>query len=375
MTNMIANTSVKRTHRRLLGRLGAGALLLPLVFLTACSKPPQAELPPVVHNVTALTIKPQRFKVDIKLPCLTKPREVIELRASASGIIADLPYKENDEVPASASPQTVEKLDEIKPVARIEDKELRTMLRDRELRLESARRALKRVLDYADSTKEQVDAAQTGFDAANTAFQAAEQALRNTYIVSPMAGVLTKRLRQKGEFVNHGELIAIVSVLKPLVVNLDVPEAHYVRLKKGDEQTITFTALDDLQRKAKVSLVDRVAHPQTHTFRCEMELENTDAAIPAGVFGTIMLTIYDKPNALVVPVDAIKLEGEKKFVMVIGKDNKASKREVEIGRFTQNQAEIVKGLSEGDKIAVLGARLLNEGDQVVIREDPMKAKP
>lgn len=344
-------------------------------FITACSQPPAAEKPEVVHYITALVIKPQRFKVEIKLPCLTKPREVIELRATASGIIADLPYQENDNVPASASPQTVEKVEELKPIVRIEDTELQTAFKDRELRLESARRALKRVLDYADSTKEQIDAAQTGFDAANTAFKAAQQAIRNTYIVSPMAGVLTQRMRQKGEFVNHGELIAIVNVLTPMVVKLDVPEAHATRLKQGQEQSITFAALDGMTRKAKVSLVDRVAHAQTHTFRVELEMDNADGAIPAGVFGTMMLKIYDKPDALVIPVDAIKLEGNKKFVMLVGADGKASKREVEIGQFTQNSVEVTNGLKAGDKIAVLGARLLNEGDAVVIREEPGAGKP
>ncbi|CAG0929455.1 partial Toluene efflux pump periplasmic linker protein TtgD, partial [Planctomycetaceae bacterium] len=306
---------------------------------------------------------------------LTKPREVIELRATASGIIADLPFKENDNVPASASPQTVEKVEELKPIARIEDTELQTALKDRELRLESARRALKRVLDYADSTKEQIDAAQTGFDAANTAHKAAEQAIRNTYIVSPMQGVLTRRLRQKGEFVNHGELIGIVSVLTPMVINLDVPESHVARLKQGDELSVSFAALDGLVRKAKVSLVDRVAHAQTHTFRVEMEMDAADGKVPAGVFGTLMLVIYDNADALVIPVDAIKLEGDKKFVMLIGADGKASKREIEIGQFTQNQVEVVRGLNPGDKIAVLGARLLNDGDAVVIRDEPGAGKP
>jgi RND family efflux transporter MFP subunit len=347
---------------------------LAALALAACSKPPAAEPPVVTHNITAMTVKAERFFVEIKLPCLTRPREVIELRAAASGFLSELPYRENDNVPASELPQQVKKLEDLKPVARIDDSELQTMLKDRELRLESARRALKRVLDYADSTKEQVDAAQTGFDAANTAYQAALQAIRNTWIVSPMAGVLTARPRQRGEFVNHGELIGIVSVLNPLVVTVDIPEMHRERVRPGDELAITFAALNNLARRARVRVVDLVAHAQTHTFRCEMELENADHKLPAGIFGTLMLTIYDNPRALVVPLDAVKLEGQKKYVMVVGADSKAAKREVEIGRYTQNQAEIVKGLNEGERIAVLGARLLNDGDQVVIRPDPTRVK-
>ncbi len=340
-------------------------------FLVACGQPPAADAPPViVRNVSAITLKPEAFKVEIKLPCTTKPREVIELRAARGGRIAWLPFKEGDDVPASLSPNEAEKLEALKPVARIEDNDLQVMLTDRNLRLESARRALQRVKDYADSTREQLDQAQTAFDLASADVKTTEQHIRDTYIVSPMAGVLTKRMRQKGEYVNPGELIAQVSVLKPMLVNLDVPEAHIARVKLGDSMSITFAALNDAKFAAKVTLVDKVAHPQTHTFRVEMEIENADQKVPAGIFGTLMLTIYDKPDAIVVPFDAIKLEGTRKYVMVIGANNKASRREVEIGQFANNHAEVTSGLKAGERIAGLGARLVNDGDEVAIRNDP-----
>jgi membrane fusion protein (multidrug efflux system) len=321
-----------------------------------------------VHNVTALEVQPTPFKVEIKLPCSTRPREVIELRAARQGRMAFLPFKEGDEVPASISPNEAEKLEQLRPVARIDDHELRIMLADRTTRLESAKRALKRVQDYADSTPEQLDRAQTALDLASSDVRMTEQMIRDTYITCPMAGTLTRRLRQKGEFVNQGELIGVVAVLRPMLVSVDIPEAHIGRVRKGDEFSVRFEALS-MSRNARVTLVDKVAHEQTHTFRVEMEVDNGDLQVPAGVFASLMLVIYDKSAAVVIPLDAIKLEGGKKIVFVIA-GGKAERREIEIGHFTGNSVEVTRGLKAGEQIAVLGARLLNEGDAVAIRSDP-----
>lgn len=349
------------------------ALASTLVLLTSCSREPAVAAPPAkpARNVSAMTLKPELFKVEIRLPCLSRPREVIELRAARQGRIAWLPFKEGDVVPGSASPNAVEKLEQLTPVARIEDSDLQVLLSAQTTRLESARRALKRVMDYADSTREQLDQAQTAFDLAQSDLRSTEQHIRDSYIVSPLPGVLTQRLRQVGEYVNMGELIGVVSVLDPLVVSYEVPEAHVARVKAGDEISVDFPAMSITSRRAVVRLVDKTAHPQTHTFRVEAEMPNAGLSLPAGVFGTLMLTIYDNPAALVVPLDAIKLEGAKQYVMVL-REGRAQKREVEVGRFTGNQVEVLSGLKAGERIATLGARLLNDGDSVIVRDDPTK---
>ena len=50
------------------------------------------------------------------------------------------------------------------------------------------------------------------------------------------------------------------------------------------------------------------------------------------------------------------------------------RREVQIGQFAGNHVEITQGLTAGERIAILGARLLNDGDRVAIRQEPAAQK-
>ena len=67
----------------------------------------------------------------------------------------------------------------------------------------------------------------------------------------------------------------------------------------------------------------------------------------------IKLTPYIKSDALVVPpklVSTDPLDDEKHFVYLQTKDGKAEKHDVTIGKQNDKQMEILKGLSDGDKI-------------------------
>lgn len=326
------------------------------------------------RNVTARILETEKLVVSLRLPGVAVPRETIELRAAASGEILRLDFKEGELVPASPSPYLTTNLDrDVRPFARINDSDIQTLISARTLVLEQARRDYKRVMEYADSTPQQRDRAKTELDAADFSLKAAQKMLRDTYVVSPQQGILRRRLRQRGEFVNMGELIGIVDVLNPMVFTLEIPEAHVGRVKKGDELDVEFSALRDggaaLRRKGRISLVDRVASANTHTFRVELELDNGDGRLLAGVFGVIHLTTYERADALVVPFQAIKLEGEDEVAFVVA-DGKAQRRKIRRGVMTGNRFEILEGLKAGEVVVSVGAQSLNDGDRVVLREDP-----
>ncbi|MCC6575289.1 MAG: efflux RND transporter periplasmic adaptor subunit [Planctomycetes bacterium] len=347
----------------------------------------QAPKAPPPRNVVVSTLATEKLQVQLKLPGVTAPRETIELRAAASGEIIDLPFKEGQTIPKSASPYSVVDLEaeaKLAPekktlftFARINDAEVQVLHAARKLAFDQAVRDQKRVLEYKDSTEQQRDRAKLDVDNAEIGLKQAQKMLRDTMVVSPHAGVLRKRLRQKGEYVNQGELIGIVDVLNPTVFSFDVPEAYISLIKHGDEFEIEFSALKEaggaLKRKGKVSLIDKVANAATHTFRVETEVDNADGRVLSGIFGTLMLTTYDKADALVVPLQAIKLEGEDEVAFVL-MDGKAWRRKIKRGVMTGNRFEILEGLAAGDTVITVGAQSINDGDAVQVRTDPTETK-
>ena len=372
---------------------------------SAACMPQMPEVPTeqVRRNVAIETVKLQLIEVTVKLPVTLKPREEIELRASVAGTILELPFEDGQVVAASPIPpakwiecdeylqatagatpgddaclyRNLAFLDGLKPFALIDDRAGRVNFRDAQAQYDAAVRALNRLLNYKDSSEASIDGARTAVLTARAACDRLRHQIEDCLVVSPRAGVLVKRLRRAGEYVNGGELLGTVAVLDPLVAELFVPEAHKHAVREGQELGIEIESVKDALGKpaavaAKVRLCDPVAHAQTHSFRIEADIENPDFKLPAGVFGTTRLTVYRNEAGMRVPLTALKLRGERVSVFVVTRENTAREIEdISIGRVWGEWAEVLGDkLKPGDRLVVAGTQLLAIDDPVEIREDP-----
>ncbi|MDC1141516.1 efflux RND transporter periplasmic adaptor subunit [Planctomycetota bacterium] len=369
--------------------------------VTACGGGSNAEEQPNVappRNVVAKAITPQTLDIKIKLPVLVNPTETIELRAAVAGVIVDLPYNEGDVIPASAIPaatwtdeaayvasrngengaagdeelslRNMLHLNGLACFAKVDGKHLLQSLTETQANYDSAVRALERAKKYSATTEAQLDAARTAKVQSRAAATRVIGNLQDTFVCNPRSGVLTKRFRQKGEFVGMGELLGTIAVIDPLKASVQIPEAHQKVLKKGDEVSIWLPSIDET-RMAIVTRVAVVAHPTTHSFAVEMSIENTDMAIPGGIFGEVSISIYKIENAIVVPLTAIRLSGDQKFVY-LEKNSIAREVPVRIGQISSAGAEVFSdALEAGDKLITVGAQWLADGDTVRATEvDP-----
>ncbi len=71
-------------------------------------------------------------------------------------------------------------------------------------------------------------------------------------------------------------------------------------------------------------------------------------------------------SAPIIPVQALQYSGTKRYVYVIGEDNKATRTQVWLGARIGNQVVIDKGLNIGQKIVVQG--IVNMRDGVTVTE-------
>lgn len=82
------------------------------------------------------------------------------------------------------------------------------------------------------------------------------------------------------------------------------------------------------------------------------------------VYGRIV--IWQKPDALKVPQTALFRRGEKWAAFAL-QDGTARLREVEIGRRSDGEAEVLAGLAEGDRVVVHPSDKLQDGTKVELR--------
>jgi len=69
--------------------------------------------------------------------------------------------------------------------------------------------------------------------------------------------------------------------------------------------------------------------------------------------------------ALLVNERAIGTDQDKKFVLVVDKDNKAQYREIQLGNNVEGLRAVTKGLNAGERIVVNGIQRVRPGAAVV----------
>jgi HlyD family secretion protein len=162
--------------------------------------------------------------------------------------------------------------------------------------LDAARERLSRL--EAGFRREEKDAARARLDAADARIAQLEQQLKDALILSPVRGVVTEKLAEKGELAARGTGIVVVTDMENAWLNAFVAEPELARLRLGQEAEVT---TDDGQlRKGRVSFVASRAeftpkNVQTRdervklVYRIKVALENADALFKPGMPATARL--------------------------------------------------------------------------------------
>ncbi len=162
--------------------------------------------------------------------------------------------------------------------------------------LEAARERLKRL--EAGSRPEEKDAARARLAAADARIAQLEQQLKDALIASPVAGVVTEKLAEKGELAARGTGVVVVTDLPNAWLNAYVAEPDLARLRLGQEAEVVTD--DGQSRKGRVSFVASRAeftpkNVQTRdervklVYRIKVALDNGDGLFKPGMPATARL--------------------------------------------------------------------------------------
>jgi membrane fusion protein (multidrug efflux system) len=115
--------------------------------------------------------------------------------------------------------------------------------------------------------------------------------------------------------------------------------------------------------EGEVTAIDPQIDVTGHSMAVRARLPNPDLRLRPGLFAQVSVTLSVKPDALLVPEQAIWPIGQQKTVYVI-KDGVAMRRDVQLGDRKPGLVEVVSGLSAGEEIVVAGQMKLYEGAAV-----------
>jgi HlyD family secretion protein len=165
---------------------------------------------------------------------------------------------------------------------------------------------------------------------------------------------MTETLRRGGSVMPHHVFMTIVQP-RPLFVHSTIAEDRLQYIRSGMDGKTSPTGYPDLKLDVTVDEVGKVPMSMGAfdlQFSLDLEDQLSKNILP-GMNCKVKLMPYVKSDAVVVPpklVSTDPLDDEKHFVYLQTKDGKSEKHDVTIGKQNDKQMEILKGLSEGDKI-------------------------
>ena len=197
--------------------------------------------------------------------------------------------------------------------------------------------------------------------------KAAEARLDDLTIRAPFAGRLGSRAVSVGAYVSPGTRITTLDDLSRVRLDFSVPENILATLKVGRTVRALSAAFGERMFEGRVTLIDPRIDPVTRTAKLTAEFPNPDEALKPGMFLSVALEVTNKPNAVVVPEEAIVGEGLRHLVFVVKDDRTIDRRVVRIGQRQSTVVEILDGVKPGETIVVRGVQRVRPGMTVAPR--------
>jgi multidrug efflux system membrane fusion protein len=195
-------------------------------------------------------------------------------------------------------------------------------------------------------------------------------------VTAPITGVVGLRLVDPGNIVHAADANGMITIaqLQPIAVLFTVPEDSLPevvqKLRAGAHLPADAYNRDNSKKLASGTLVtlDNQIDNTTGTSKLKAVFDNKDNALFPQQFVNIRLLVDTLTNQLVVPNVAIQNGQQGTFVYVVDDDSVVHLKTVKVGITTETSADILSGLSDGDRVVVDGTDRLIEGAAVRVRK-------
>lgn len=245
---------------------------------------------------------------------------------------------------------------------------------------QSAQEELKATLDKGNEKNRQI--AKLEAENVRSKLRDIEAQMKQALVVSPVSGVLIMPTAEgsekgvkkvvKGTAFQQGEVLFSVGNLSGFAVKSRLDEVNISKIQRGQRVKVTSDAFTGITLEGKISKISSQAGVATGSasgrggggvpsFDLVVTIEELTPEqrkkVFVGMSANLEVFIYEKPEALMVPVSAVVIEEGRRFVYKRRPDEPASKAvgervEVQTGYTTIDSVEIISGLKAGDEIVI-----------------------
>jgi Cu(I)/Ag(I) efflux system membrane fusion protein len=182
---------------------------------------------------------------------------------------------------------------------------------------------------------------------------------RTLSVSAPISGVVVKKNVILGQRFMPGDQLYEIADLSSVWIVAKVFEHDLPKLQIGGAVRIAVTALPDRSYDGKVAFIAPQIDPATRTADVRVNVQNTDGALRADMFATVILPMSEPMSVVAVPTSAIIDSGTRQVVLVAKGDGRFEPREVKTGARGDGYTAIREGLKEGEEVVTEAAFLID----------------
>jgi RND family efflux transporter MFP subunit len=228
-----------------------------------------------------------------------------------------------------------------------------------------------------DTDTQSLRGAKAAVEAAQAAVEQAQLNLGYTRVVSLVDGIAGINTVQVGNLVGPSTVLTAVSQVSPIKVYFPISEQEYLRMADGSPGSVDFlthasriplqlTLADGIAypHPGRIIFADRQVNTQTGTIQIVGEFPNAKNLLRPGQYARIQTPTGNITGALLVPQAAVNQQQGTYQVTVVGGDNRAQLRTVQVGPRVGTLWVITAGLKPGERVVAVGAEKAKEGELV-----------
>jgi len=338
--------------------------------------------PPPAPAVSVAVVEPRKAVVWDEFSGRLEAVERVDIRSRVAGTVQQVHFREGALVQKDALLVTIDPAPYAAEVDRLE-----AQVASAEARVGFTRTEVERgrkLLGTSALSERDVDQRTNAYREADAALRAAKAALQTarlnlgyTEVRAPVAGRAGRLEVTVGNLVAAGPqspvLTRLVSV-DPIYAGFNAnetvvaralaalsPQAHAAADVQQIRVEFAATADGGKWSPGRLQLIDNQVDPASGTVRLRAIFANANGRLMPGQFVRVRMARPSEAPVLAIDERAIGTDQSKRFVIVVGNDNKTAWREITLGAMTDTLRIVTSGLDGGERIVVSGLQRVRPG--------------
>lgn len=248
------------------------------------------------------------------------------------------------------------------PIGELDVDDLRKQLRTKKLDFRRQETKMKETL----RTKDEMDP--VDFESAVIAFEEGRQELTDlqeeidkSVLTSPFTGTIVSLNVQKGDEIKAYQAICIVADTSQLTAAAKLTKDQLAKVSLGMEVVADINGIGQVKGVVKQLPLPASTDnnngqnggqqkPERPEDFLIVKLSKLPEGLQRGTPLSLNIIVNRKENAVVIPLSALRSVGARQYVQVVEADGTKREVDIEVGQQTSTEAEILKGLTPGQKV-------------------------